>query len=796
MPKAPSHELLEGGGLRFERHGRFMVLENRRTLEQQREASERRAEVHEELPAQIRQQAQKLQELMSEFDPLDVIANLSVINGFHDPNTYKESQAEGNIAYVEYVTLLCLKRPRWTSENRQLGRDELEPIDQLTKEIFRDTISYYATEAAAADSAHGPDVIDHMRFVTILNELMVRFPGYDHHLEDVLRGIFSPFADWMTAEMGFSIYDAIDCARAIGRMVPARLAERNHNAQQELKALRREVRAFRRGRLKNGRFPEEMVNDLAAMPEKKMLRASERFTEAWVFYALGDTFAFTANDVSTLSAVQPERVAAFLERFSLSFDEVGEEFYMPSPVHDVQTKPLVRDAERYLCVSPQILLWGIRPVLEAALNPKSTAPVNRKNALWGKYTRKRGDFLEAEVLRLLGNTLKHAQSYGKLRYRTPDAPDTETELDGLVLFDRVLMLVEAKAGVMRPSARRGAPESMKRAVKDLIADAHAQALRARAYIDSVESPTFRTESGAEVHLNKESFDQVLMITVTLDEISVFSPILHEVAKLGVFQSSDLPWAVPLLDFRVICEIVEFPSQFVHFLRRRKRLGELAFVTAHDELDYFGHYLREGLFFDDLEGGERALFRLLSYTGEFDDYYFTEMGWRSNPAPKPRQQMQPEFRQVIQELEQNHGEGYVEAVCTLLDLDGKGRRTFLRAVRRMTDRVRRDGALRDYTFLYEFAGEKRGLTVMCAADPALLQDRLTKYCLVKKYQQKSNTWVGLGRLPHLSGLFQLVVVLNEPWEHDAELEEAVASLLPREAGFRMKTQPRGARADHA
>ena len=320
--------------------------------------------------------------------------------------------------------------------------------------------------------------------------------------------------------------------------------------------------------------------------------------------------------------------------------------------------------------------------------------------------------------------------------------------------------------------------SMVQSVKDLVADAHAQALRARSYIESVEEPVFKTDNGEDVKLNKQSFDQIFMITVTLDEVSVFSPILHKIAKLGIFKSADLPWAVPLFDFRVICEIAEFPSQFVHFLRRRKRLGELGLVCAHDELDYFGHYLSEGLFFEDFSGRENAEVRLLSYTTQFDEYYLAEVGRRSKPTKKPRQQMPSQLRKIVRELEEDQPENYVSVVCALLDLDGSGRRSFVRFLDRTEKAVRKDGKMHDFTITYDYGGDTRGVTVTCGlnVDPAELHQRLITYCVLKKYQQKCGSWIGLGRLVSAPGAFHMHVAVEHPWKYDEELEREASTLL--------------------
>ena len=116
-----------------------------------------------------------------------------------------------------------------------------------------------------------------------------------------------------------------------------------------------------------------------------------------------------------------------------------------------------------------------------------------------------------------------------------------------------------------------------------------------------------------------------------------------------------------MDLTVISEIVEFSSQFVHYIQRRLRPIELGWVNAHDELDWFGHYLLEGLYFDDLKENkdEDFIYNLLSYSWIFDDYYFYVTGPLQTPVKKPAQRMPKLMREILAELDKHHDYGYLK-----------------------------------------------------------------------------------------------------------------------------------------
>ncbi len=372
------------------------------------------------------------------------------------------------------------------------------------------------------------------------------------------------------------------------------------------------------------------------------------------------------------------------------------------------------------------------------------------------------------------------RAFKNLKYlvRNDHGATEQTELDGLLIFDTVLLLVEGKSGSLSLPARRGGKDRMQTEIKELVEHAYKQCLRARRYIQENEKPTFTLADGTTVEIPKERINQIFLITVSLDSLDTFVTALYQLRDLGLFSDGDLPWAVSLADLRAISEVIEFPSQLVDYLNRRRRLNELGRLVAHDELDWFGHYLKEGLIFDHIfenEGGPDRM-QLLSYTTELDSYFFYKMGARNTPAPRPCQPMPRMMREVLSDLEQHHPPGYLATACALLDMSSEAREQFATSVEKCHQLCKSDGRLHDFTMIL---GEME-ICITCmfatASSAEKLQQRLPGYCQMKKYQTKSDKWVGIGFLVDVSGTVHAMVVLNEPWKFDRELDELVAKHL--------------------
>src|SRR6266581_4587465 len=89
-------------------------------------------------------------------------------------------------------------------------------------------------------------------------------------------------------------------------------------------------------------------------------------------------------------------------------------------------------------------------------------------------------YVEKKALEYLRDTLRPDQAYQSLKYWvTEEGEHKEAELDGLLVIDSALFLVEAKAGSITQPARRGAAASLQTDLQKLVGDSYSQALRAR-----------------------------------------------------------------------------------------------------------------------------------------------------------------------------------------------------------------------------------------------------------------------------------------------------------------------------
>lgn len=751
-------EIIKGPGFRIERRGRFILFESKRTPKEQKKLSSWLAKTHKRLPKIIKRKAKKLEKKLSQFNSFDIIAHISFINYFADPETYKEYLHKGRFCYPEYIALLCLKRSFNQGTKFPIEGPDIESIQKDLKEIFNDTQFYLISSSADPNRKGSPTSLELLQFTIRGNELLVRSPAYTHHLHKVLKSLFNPFEDILLKKVGFTINDAIQLSQAIIKLPSEKLYERRDHAKEEYDRLFDIVKDYRRTRCIPDNFDihKVFIKKLAHLSDKEIKSKLKNLSIAWTLVGLGNTYSHSVKELADYSGIDKHRVKSFLELFSLSFRDIERDFYIPIPVHPLKQRPLIKHKDRYLCPSPALLDWAIKPAFEKIL--KNTA-----SNIWNRYIKHRHDYLLTKSVNLMKSIMPDAIFELNLEYKNKEMDISKTnELDALGKFDCILFLIEGKAGGFTPPARRGAPDRLKKHLKELVGKAHYQALRAKSYIDSTKKPRFRRQSDSSTFkLNKDDIKDVFLISLSLEPLGNLTGLMHAKSELGVFSGEDLPWIISLYDLMVITDFIEHPSMFPHYVKRRIQTAEQGLIMAHDELDLFGYYLKEGLYLKS-QGDIAPTFRmsLTSYTTEFDDYYFYITGLRKTPAPKPCQKMLKEFEQILFTIEKSNAKGRIGAAMQLLNLGGKTQNQLLNCIKTTQKKYKQDGEIHDVTL----GGKEEGgwgITYICGPKIELARSKLQTYCKMKKHQLKARKWVGLGEAEDEGPGINIIVYLDPP-----------------------------------
>lgn len=186
------------------------------------------------------------------------------------------------------------------------------------------------------------------------------------------------------------------------------------------------------------------------------------------------------------------------------------------------------------------------------------------------------------------------------------------------------------------------------------------------------------------------------------------------------------------------------ASLAHYLVRRQRLERDGRIETHDELDWVGNYIFEGLFFDSFFEGEDPLtkLRLMSYTEDIDAWYFTRQGIRTaNPAPKPIQATPESLALFLGRLAEERPANWLIASIALLNGDDESRNLWADGVERSRSRVHSEG-WSNTTQVFE---GRLGVTLLVdhRDPPATVRHAASEYSQQKASEHALENWIVIG-----------------------------------------------------
>lgn len=762
------------------------LLEQQLTaLERLYEASESLEEALENITRQRDEAIEELRGIVAHLDAFDVIANLYLVSLPTDIDSYVESEHESLPSLTELAALLLAERePRVVGDVTQTAGQELEDLHGklralLDLEAIRLHVELQATDEVFTNGQETPtDVVpsrieSRMRLSIVSAELHMRNRQYMDKERTLLLQLFSPPAiDLAVREiLGYGVADALELFDSTAGWLQRKLVDSGEEART---------------------FLEEQLavnEDLRAVIEASGLEDAEaldQLVQVAVFQQTAGYGSFSAEELADESTMNAARLVKMLSDFSIDLEIQSENLVSAFLAGDnlVKRKPfasrLVDGERRWILIQPTSLLYAIRPALENALKRSRSAT---------EYTDHRGELLESKGLAELVKVLKPDVAYQSVYY--PDRDETqEFEGDGLLFIDRFAIIVEMKSKPLSPASLRGNPGRMFLDLKKIVLDADEQAGRLRTLLNdglefALRRATLLNSEGQphslvqDVHIPVVPGREVLTIALSLDNLNAVSTVVEELTRSGLLSGpEDPPWIVNQHDLEIITEVLERPSEFIHYLLRRREMNISGSFRASEELDYFMRYLTTGLY---TEPGQAGIAMLPSQTDRLDAWYEYSRGDRAVAAEKPQQPIPAGLADLLDSLNEHRPYGWLSTSIDLLDLDGPLRREIGDLLLTLRRESRMDGKMHTKFVGFGIAGPgkrrgilflsfARGVTRDAAFREASLRVRLRKHALRLDYLAAIGVW-------DATETFDVFVFNDEQWQPNPDLDD-----LAKRAGY--------------
>ena len=654
----PPDDVFEGPGFTMVRRGRFIETRTHRSAGEQEQLKRRMWESRPRFLDEIKSRNTELEQIINKYTSFDLVANLFLRCCPHDPDEYVESESKLHPHYVEHAAMLELKNPRYQLREPVLvDASDVERAYTLIDEIFDQTMWYHIAEAGDPSISGPPSTLDLLRFSALLHGISVRSPAYSSHWRDVLVGLFSSRAasEELSRTYRLDIGSALRLVDCIESFITSAIMDRFEHAKETQDQIFTELKNYMSiGSYRGAPEHKALIDRLRNMRSKDRKQYIKYCLIEWVRAALGTTLSFTCEDLAHASGEAKDLVTALLAELSQAFGSTPQDYTVPSPVNSLQERPIISGEANYFCPAPHLLPWAIKPAFERALSTSKS---------WSAYQKHRANYLLDASMGYMSDMLPKAVLLKNLFY--PLETGDQAELDGLLLYDRYAVLVEAKAGTLG-AAKRGGKLRIKDTLESLVGDAADQVVRAFNFIQKHDNPMFKGNFGTFA-LDKKTYSECILVTVTLDVLDMFVTEMYQMREIGVVTTPYLPWSLALTDLRAISEVIARPFEFTHYLRWRfSSISDERVSGGKDELNWLAIYLKEGP--EKLKSPDgRTRLKFTSYTDSFDAYFLFKEGIRTVSAPRPSQPLPPPMDHLCDALISDGRHGFTQVGEWLLDL---------------------------------------------------------------------------------------------------------------------------------
>ena len=349
----------------------------------------------------------------------------------------------------------------------------------------------------------------------------------------------------------------------------------------------------------------------------------------------------------------------------------------------IKYKPFIGIGDKYYCFSIDNLIDNFYRTVLRAMRRKKRSISNKINDI-------QKDLSEALPFKLFKTILPTAQTFQNVFYKAPVGANGKNEwceCDGIILFDDVMIIIEVKGGALSPVSPFSDEEAYKKSLNDLAKNPYEQSVRLyEEYMRAGKIEIYQKESKKSYKLINaiENSKFIQACCVTLDD---FNEIASQIEKTEFIKNSDLPiWCISVNDLRVYPELFESPSLFLNYLYQRSHATRNPYIKLNDELDHLGMYFAYNDYstrIREIANEEKDIGEIYidSHRDEIDAYMAREansalddeegesfLDLLIGPAPKPKQEMEFMFEQLINLLDSTRDNICIRVARCLLILD--------------------------------------------------------------------------------------------------------------------------------
>lgn len=537
--------------------------------------------------------------------------------------------------------------------------------------------------------------------------------AYSFQYVDLAAKRYAADAEWLQANVGFTITQACAVAEAVERVLM-------------------------------DQFPETMES-LRKLPSEqwKMLPA----------------FSVTPAAVGVYAGLDPQLVERILLKFTVSDGETNPRFLGLQDFNQITATPLLRlPSGEFVVLQTYALAEAIYDSPFYWMQPDKTY-LPQRDLHRGEFSE---NFVAERLTSVFGaeQVLKNVEIWeGKTRV---------AEIDVLVLWADRAIIVQAKSKRLTVEARKGNDQVIREDFRKSIQDAYDQGLLCA---ERLGNARFRFARVGEAGLDLPEITEIFMFCVVSDHYPALSFQTRQFLKPREVPRVRAALVTDVFLIDVLTELLSTPLQFLSYITQRTRYADR--LLAAQELTILAYHLKHNLWMEE----ETAMLLLAEdFTAGLDiamaarrrgiDGDATPEGFMTRFDGKT-------LGRIVRQIETRPEAAVLDQGFQLLEMSGEAFDDLSRMIDRLARRAAQDGKPHDVTLMF---GDRSGFTAVCSNEPDDVAARkLATYCTRRKYSQKADRWFGMCLTPGDPQL-RFGLRLSDPWVQNDALDAETANMI--------------------
>lgn len=343
----------------------------------------------------------------------------------------------------------------------------------------------------------------------------------------------------------------------------------------------------------------------------------------------------------------------------------------------------------------------------------------------------------------------------------------DTDIDVLGVLGSKALCIQVKSKPLTLLSRQGDDKQLKKDFQGAVQDAYNQGIICRKKILDKQS-VFIDKDGTTITLSEE-IDEIYLMCITTEN---YPSLTHQAHVMLEKKDCDpYPIVLTAFDLELLVHYLADPFDFLYYIKQRVELMD--YFRANEEMAFLGYHLDQklwkiadadfcGINSDFAQLIDRNYFPIRAGIQVSDEGDDIQHRWKNK-----------QFEQLCTELNNINESKITDILFYLFDCSGETRKNIVDNIFITKQKTLQDDKNHDFSMPPdEPKSSTPGFSYFSLRTDNIveLKNMMFLQCQLKKYKTKCNVWIGFGSLKNSKSMIDGVVIIEEDWEYDSELEE--------------------------